>query len=89
MCNIRLSRKAKGDIAQLRKEDPKYAAKLWDIILDIIRSPHSGIGKPEALKDDLQGWWSRQITDKHRIIYKVEDDGLLLIASCWGHYGDR
>ena len=88
MYPIQLSKKAIEDIRLLKKENPKYAAKLWDIILDIFKNPIDGIGKPEALKGDLEGWWSRRITGKHRLIYRVEND-ILDIASCFGHYGDK
>jgi len=48
---------------------------------------YEGIGKPEPLKGDLSGWWSRRIDDTHRIVYK-EQDGNIIIASCFGHYSD-
>lgn len=53
MYPIYLSKKATEDILLLKKENPKYAAKLWDIILDIFSNPYSGIAHPEALKDNL------------------------------------
>jgi len=56
-----------------------------DLIKDIQREPFSGIGKPEPLKYELQGYWSRRITDEHRLVYKVEED-LLIILSCKYHY---
>lgn len=85
---VQLSRQAIEDIVRLKNENPKLPAKLWDLILDIFEDPFKGIGKPEALKGDLQGWWSRRINDKHRLIYKI-DNGTLKIASCFGHYDDR
>lgn len=51
-----------------------------------MRTPFEGIGKPEALKGDLQGYWSRRITAEHRLVYKYKDEQLL-IASCRYHYG--
>ncbi|MEM6265152.1 MAG: Txe/YoeB family addiction module toxin [Bacteroidota bacterium] len=53
-----------------------------------ISNPIKGLGSPERLKGDLQGWWSRRINQKHRLIYKVEN-GVIKLASCYGHYGDR
>ncbi|HFA48943.1 MAG TPA: Txe/YoeB family addiction module toxin [Bacteroidetes bacterium] len=88
MYPIHLSKKAVKDIASLRKENPKYAAKLWDLILDIFKHPFTGIGEPEALKGDLRGWWSRRITQKHRLVYRIKNE-VLEIASCYGHYGDK
>ena len=88
MYPICLSKKAVKDIVALRKENPKYAAKFLDLILDIFKSPYTGLGKPEELKGDLAGWWSRRITDKHRLIYRIKD-GNLEIARSYGHYGDK
>ena len=88
MYPIILSRKAIKDIPNLRKENAKHAAKLWDLILDIMINPFYGLGEPEALKNDLQGFWSRRITQEHRLVYRIRDNNLE-IASCYGHYGDK
>jgi toxin YoeB len=88
MYPVHLSKKATKDIPLLKKENPKYAAKLWDLILDIFNHPFTGLGEPEPLKSDLHGWWSRRITQKHRLVYRIEED-ILEIASCYGHYGDK
>ena len=55
------------------------------VIGDTLRSPYEGIGKPEALKGDLKGFWSRRIDGEHRLVYTVEGDSLL-IAQCRHHY---
>ncbi len=49
------------------------------LIKDIQRDPHRGIGKPEALRHGLSGFWSRRINDEHRIVYKVEGDAVLIV----------
>ncbi|MBD2132762.1 Txe/YoeB family addiction module toxin [Sphaerospermopsis sp. FACHB-1094] len=67
------------------KEDKKVFKKILELIKDIQREPFSGIGKPEPLKYELQGYWSRRITDEHRLVYKVEED-VLIILSCKYHY---
>ena len=85
---IYLSEKAKKDILLLKQENPKYTAKLWELILDTLKHPYDGKGKPEPLKGDLSGWWSRRITGKHRMIYRIQEENLQ-IASCYGHYGDK
>lgn len=59
--------------------------KINDLIRDIRRDPYRGIGKPEPLKENLSGWWSRRITKEHRLVYKVEN-GAILIAQCRFHY---
>lgn len=79
------------DIEKLKKEDKKLAAKVWELIADILKNtktPLSGLGKPEALKNYLAGFYSRRITDKHRIIYRFSD-GILELVSCYGHYDDK
>ena len=68
-----------------QKEDCMILKKLNQLIRDIQRDPFDGIGKPEALKNDLSGFWSRRITDEHRIVYRIENDELI-IAQCRGHY---
>lgn len=83
--NLVLTAKALKDIPNLRKEDAKLAAKIWDLVLDIHKTPFDGLGKPEPLKGNLSGFWSRRINDKHRLVYRIKDD-ILEIASCYGHY---
>ena len=60
--------------------------RINQLIKSAIRTPFEGIGKPEALKGDLQGYWSRRITSEHRLVYKYEKDQLF-IAACRYHYG--
>ena len=59
--------------------------KINELIRDTQRSPFAGLGKPEALKHDLQGCWSRRINREHRLIYRIESD-TLFILSCRYHY---
>ncbi len=66
--------------------DPKVVARINQLLKDIIRSPHSGIGKPEPLKHALRGYWSRRINAEHRIVYRVAED-TVLIAQVRFHYG--
>ncbi|WP_262488524.1 Txe/YoeB family addiction module toxin [Flavobacterium gillisiae] len=54
----------------------------------MIKSPFEGIGKPEALKYNLQGTWSRKINEEHRIVYEIPTDEILLIHSLKGYYTD-
>ena len=65
--------------------DRKLALRIGDLIRDILRSPFEGIGKPEALKHQFKGYWSRRINREHRLIYKITDD-FVLIVSCYSHY---
>ena len=60
------------------------------LIADTRRSPFRGIGRPEPLRNDMSGWWSRRITEEHRLVYRVSGSGdaqALEIASCRFHYG--
>lgn len=70
-----------------RKTDPKILKKIFTLIKDIQKYPFLGMGKPEPLKYELQGYWSRKITDRHRLVYRVDDD-LLVILSCKYHYDE-
>ena len=75
------------DYLYWQKTDKKILAKINELIKDISRTPFTGIGKPEALKHDYKGFWSRRINDEHRLIYQVKDDEIL-IAKCRFHYDD-
>ena len=70
---------------QWATEDKKIYTKIVTLIKDIERDPFSGLGKPEALKHDLSGLWSRRITQEHRLVYRVSD-GEVVIISCRFHY---
>jgi len=66
-------------------EDRKMLSKINQLIKDIQRTPFEGIGKPEALKYDLAGFWSRRIDREHRLVYKIDHDTIIII-SCRYHY---
>jgi toxin YoeB len=72
------------------KADATTHRRLNEQIEDARRSPFSGLGKPEALKGDLAGWWSRRITAEHRLVYRVQGkagtDQRLEIIQCRYHY---
>ena len=68
-----------------QRVNSKMLKRLNKVIRDTLRSPYKGIGKPEALKGDLEGYWSRRIDGEHRLVYKIEGDSLL-IAQCRRHY---
>ena len=69
------------------KTNPKIAIRIGELINDILRDPFKGIGKPEPLKHQYQGYWSRRITDEHRLIYTVLPDSIV-VTSCKFHYSD-
>ncbi|MFM7439379.1 MAG: Txe/YoeB family addiction module toxin [Snowella sp.] len=70
---------------QWATEDKKVYAKIVTLIKDIERDPFSGLGKPEALKHDVSGLWSRRITQEHRLVYRISDEEVVII-SCRFHY---
>lgn len=65
--------------------DKKTLKRINTLIREICRSPFEGIGKPEQLRHALTGYWSRRIDDEHRLVYKIEEDALL-IAQLRHHY---
>ena len=77
--------KAFDEYLYWQKNDKKTLKRLNNIIKDIKRNPYEGLGKPEPLRYALQGYRSRRITLEDRIIYKVENDNLIII-SCAKHY---
>ncbi|PHS62071.1 MAG: Txe/YoeB family addiction module toxin [Flavobacterium sp.] len=68
-----------------QKVDKKIVIRINQLLKSCMRTPFEGIGKPEALKGDLRGYWSRRITSEHRLVYKYEFENLL-IAVCRYHY---
>ena len=74
------------DYLYWQKVDKKMVKRINQLIKSAMRTPFEGIGKPEALKGDLQGYWSRRITSEHSLVYKFEERQLL-IAACRYHYG--
>jgi toxin YoeB len=83
--NITFSKNGWEDYISWQKEDKKILRKIYELIKVIQRTPFEGIGKPEPLKYDLGGLWSRRIDREHRLVYKVESDELF-IYSCRFHY---
>jgi toxin YoeB len=88
---IELSNKAKHDIAYLKKSGNlvlyKKAAALID---EISENPYTGTGKPEKLKNNLSGMWSRRISGEHRLVYSVNENIVTInVISAKGHYGDK
>lgn len=73
------------DYLYWQQQDRKMLGRINKLILETQREPFAGIGKPEPLKHALAGYWSRRITDEHRMVYKVERDSLFL-AQLRYHY---
>ena len=82
---ITFSKNAWEDYVSWQAEDKKMLKKINELIKDISRTPFEGIGKPEPLKYDLAGFWSRRIDREHRLVYQYVE-GEVLIYSCRYHY---
>nr|VFK15798.1 MAG: toxin YoeB [Candidatus Kentron sp. LPFa]VFK67697.1 MAG: toxin YoeB [Candidatus Kentron sp. UNK]VFK72975.1 MAG: toxin YoeB [Candidatus Kentron sp. UNK] len=82
---VAFERRAFDDFTEWVAANKKIHRRIVNLITDTLRQPYTGIGKPEPLKHELQGYWSRRITDEHRLVYKVEGDMLVIIA-CKYHY---
>jgi len=85
MRNIVFEPQAFQDFNNWAREDKKIYGKIVNLISDILRSPFDGVGKPEPLKYELKGYWSRRITDEHRLVYKVTEDAVIIVG-CRFHY---
>ncbi len=68
-----------------QKENRQILKRINDLIKDIERNGNTGIGKPEPLRHELSGYWSRRINNEHRLIYSIEGNNINII-SCLGHY---
>jgi toxin YoeB len=88
--NVLFSDNAWKEYVDWSRTDPDILEKINQLIEAARRTPHQGLGKPEALKGDLRGWWSRRITAEHRLVYRVKGkrgvDQHIEIAQCQYHY---
>lgn len=73
------------DYLYWQKTDRKLLKKINTLIKDVQRAPFEGIGKPESLKHELTGYWSRRINSEHRLVYKIIDE-MIIIVQCRYHY---
>ncbi len=73
------------DYLYFKANDKSISKKIDKLIKETLRTPFTGLGKPEKLKGNLSGYWSRRITQEHRLVYKYEEE-VLIIASCRFHY---
>ena len=68
-----------------QKTDKKLIKKINHLIKDIQRTPFEGLGKPESLKHEFSGYWSRRISSEHRLVYKVKDE-MIIVVQCRYQY---
>jgi len=85
MKDILFTGKAYTDFIEWSKTDRRSFEKISILIEETSRTPFKGLGKPEALRHQLKGYWSRRITEEHRLVYAVKENELIII-SCKYHY---
>ena len=74
-----------SDYLYWQQEDRKILGRINTLLKDIDRNGYTGIGKPEPLKHEFSRYWSRRITDEHRLVYRIEDEHIIIV-SCRKHY---
>ncbi len=88
--DVELKDKAIEDLAKLAKNEPKAFAKAQTLIEELKEHPRTGTGHPEQLSGDRAGQWSRRITQKHRLVYEINDNEVIvLVLTSYGHYDDK
>ncbi len=82
--------RADEDMVKLAKSEPKAFAKAQSLIEELKEHPRTGTGHPEQLSGDRAGQWSRRITQKHRLVYEINDNEVIvLVLTSYGHYDDK
>jgi len=85
-----ISPNALEDISSLKKTDKLAYKKLEKLLIELREHPKTGTGKPQLKKHDLSGFYSRKINKKHRLVYQIiEERVIVLVLSAQGHYGDK
>lgn len=85
MRNLKFTDESWNDYLYWQGQDKKTLKRINELIKDARRSPFDGIGKPEPLRENLSGCWSRRIDETNRLVYEVSDTDIVIIA-CWYHY---
>jgi toxin YoeB len=87
--NLQFTAAAWEDYRYWQKQDRAMVERINSLLTDTMRDPFRGIGKPEPLRGDFSGWWSRRITTEHRLVYRCKgtgDDRRIEVAQCRDHY---
>lgn len=85
MGNLSFEEQAWEEYLYWQTQDKKTLKRINALLKDIVRDPFEGIGKPEPLRGELSGWWSRRIDEANRLVYQQQGN-LIIIASCKNHY---
>ena len=87
---VKISREADEDLKRLQRHEPKVYAKAIKFIGELYEHPKTGLGHPEPLKGKPENRWSREITKKHRLVYRIfETEVHVEVLSAYGHYDDK
>ena len=87
--NVSFTMRGLEEYIEWQTEDRRTLNKINKLINDIVRNGYDGIAHPEPLKGDLEGWWSREVNEKDRLVYRILDDNKVEITRCKGHYSDK
>ncbi len=87
MNNIMFTERAWEEYCYWQNQDRKTLKRINPLLIDIKRNEFAGIGKPEPLKNDLSGFWSRRIDEANRIVYRIVNEQIEIVQ-CKGHYND-
>ncbi len=90
MYEVEFTTDAREGLAKLEKSEPKLFAKVTTFVEELKEHPTTGTGHPEPLKGQPEDRWSRRISQKHRLVYRIFDtEVLVLVLSAYGHYDDK
>ena len=88
--NVIVKKQAQLDLKRLLNSDPKAYKKALQLIGELYETPKTGIGHPEPLRGDKSGQWSRRISKKHRLVYEIQEQQVIvLVLTAYGHYDDK
>lgn len=90
MYNVDFTPDAQADLVKMLKNEPKVYQKALRFIAELAEHPKTGTGHPEPLKGKPENRWSRELTKKHRMVYRIYDtEVVVLVLSAYGHYDDK
>lgn len=90
MYKLDYTEEAKKGMELLKRHDPKCFKKMSDLLVELMNHPRTGTGHPEPLKGHPEDRWSRRISKKHRLVYRIYDTAVVvLVISAYGHYNDK
>ena len=89
MYTINYTQRAQSDFIKQKRHEPSSFKKLIKLLNELAEHPRTGTGRPEQLKGDRSGQWSRRITEKHRLVYEIHDtEVVVLVLTSYGHYDE-